>query len=384
MSQRGSKWANWALLVAAIVFAFGLGEFAVRWRGTDLHPAAGYRFHPHYGWLEQPPPSRTGFLPSGFRSPVLDPPSKASNLAADGPRVLLLGDSFSIGIEQRWPNTFAGILAQRLGERGGRLANLSSGGWGTAQQYLALVAEGLPWQPDAVVLQVFPYNDLCNNGRALAFTCSWQDHLRPYAEATADGIEMTWLSPWAGRSRTVSRLFGLVERQLHWRGLGSPGQSRAEFNRRTRAFTRDRARRIGLEYHGYPYSLLPADEQPSVVRQAWEVTESLFTQTKRRLDEHNIPLIALVIPSSWTFDPKWEQFRERYRLPVQRDYGTAHSEAIFARLGVPVISMRQKIEGEGLDPGLLFNRVNLHLSASGHRHAAEWILAELKRIGLLR
>ena len=348
----------------------------MRWRGADLHPAAKYRFHPRYGWTMAPDGWRiNGLLETGFRSPVMDP--------EDGgrPRVLILGDSFSVAVEQTWRRSFAGELDFELASRGGRVANLSAGGWGTSQEYRALLDEGLAWRPDVVVLQVFPYNDLCNNSMALAFTCSWQDYLRPYYVPTSEGIELTWLHPWRARARAWSRIFGLVEKQVHWRRLGSPGNSPAEFRLRTSEFTRANSKALGLGFEAKVYSLMPDSHQPEPVRAAWRTTEALIEGLYARLAERGIPLIAVVVPFSKTFGSEWQEFLERHKAPLEPDYGTRRTEAVFSRLGVPVVSVRERIEAEGLEPARLFNRVNRHLSAFGHQRVAAWIGEELEELG---
>ncbi|MDH3402561.1 MAG: hypothetical protein OEP45_03010 [Acidobacteriota bacterium] len=373
--RRAGTGGRLLLLGCSILLALAAGEIAARRLGVDPHPALHYRFHPRYGWTIDPAlPDLDNLQPSGFRTPPPDPAAGSRT----GPRVLLLGDSFTVAVELPWRRTFAGIMAADLDGRGGALASLAAGGWGTAQEYLALLAEGLAWKPDVVVLQVFPFNDVCNNGVAMAWTCSWQDHLRPYFVAGAGGLEPTWLHPLRGRARAASRLFGLLDRLAWARRLGPLGDTRADFVRRTREFTRRNGRRIGLEHEGQLYSLLPAASQPPAVRQAWEITEALFGAVHAELAGRGIPLIAVVIPFSKTFAPEWPAYR-RHRPPaMEPDHATRRSEAAFARLGVPVVSVRRRIEASGLVASELFNRRNRHLSAAGHRWTARWILDELE------
>jgi hypothetical protein len=364
------------LLVCSLLLTLAVGEAVVRWRGTDPHPALKYRFHPRYGWTMEPEFwSIENLQPSGFRTPL--PEASPGATREGGPRLLLLGDSFTAGVEQRWGATFAGILAAEMEARGGALESLAVGGWGTAQEYLALLEEGLAWRPDAVVLQVFPYNDVCNNGMAMAWTCSWQDHLRPYFVLAPGGLEHRWLQPLRGRIRAVSRLFGLADRLAWKRRVGPLGESPREFNRLTREFTDANARRIGLEHRGQLYSLLPAPRQPAAVRQAWEVTEALFAAIHAELEGRGIPLVAVVIPFAKSFEPQWTRFRRGKPEGLEPEHGTRRSEAALDRLGVPVVSVRRRIEAQGLVPSELFNSSNQHLSAEGHRWTARWILDAL-------
>lgn len=371
MGSRSGSWLPPALLLAiSLLLALGLGEAVVRLRGVDLHPAAAYSFHPLYGWVQEPSPRREHLPESGD--------GRAMAASSDARRVLVLGDSFTYAVEHQRANTFAGLMAAEVTARGGSLLSLSSGGWGTAQEYLALMREGLDWQPDVVVLQVFPFNDLCNNSIALAHACSWQDHLRPYFVLGENGIEQTWLQPVRARLRSASRLVGLFDRYAWSRRMGSPGDSREEFRRRTMEFTRANARAIGLEHTAQTYTLFPATSQPQPIRQAWAITEALFAAIQNELEARGIRLVAVVIPFSRTFGTDWSEYRRRRPRVMERDHGTRHTEEIFARLGVPVVSLRRRIEENELVPAQLFNRGNRHLTRTGHRWTAQWILEELE------
>lgn len=363
-------------MLLSLVLALGLSEVLVRGSGVDIHPAAKLQFHPRYGWTMDPAWRLDGLKSSGFRTP------DAVAQRGSGPRLLLLGDSFSVAVEQPWDSTFAGLLAAQVGPIGGSLLNLSSGGWGTAQQYLALMDEGLDWEPDVVVLQIFPFNDLCNNGIELAHTCSWQDHLRPYFVQGSGGLEPTWLEPWIGRARRRSRLVGLADRFVWSRRLGSPGESIEAFRARTREFTRENAKRLGLGHEGQVYSLLPSPEQPPAVRQAWDVTEALLAEIANELAARDIPLLAVVVPFSRSFEPDWQEYRRRRPAGIEADHGTRRTEAALMRLGVPTISVRGRIAEHGLVAADLYLRRNRHLNATGHRWVAEWILAALAELGL--
>ena len=127
---------------------------------------------------------------------------------------------------------------------------------------------------------------------------------------------------------------------------------------------------------------MPEAAQPDPVRAAWQTTEALFESLHARLQERDILLVAVVLPFSKTFGEEWREYRKKHRAPLRADYGTRRTEQAIARLGVPVISVRHEIEAEGLPPADLFNRLNRHLSAFGHRRVAAWISRELDRLDL--
>ncbi|MEZ5333169.1 MAG: hypothetical protein R2991_14220, partial [Thermoanaerobaculia bacterium] len=228
--------------------------------------------------------------------------------------------------------------------------------------------------PDAVVLQVFPYNDLCNNSLGLADTCSRLDEHRPYFVLDGDGrLRLTWLHPFRARARRTLRLFGLAENLELWRGLVVEGETEAEFGRRSEDWATANARARGLELSGNLYALMPEAGQPEPVRAGWHVTEALLAAFDDELSARGIRLAVVVIPFVRTVTEGWEYFRRYHRAPLEAGYDTGRVESFLAGRGVPTLSMRERLLAGETPPAQSFNRRNLHLSQLGHRQVAEWI-----------
>ncbi len=109
----------------------------------------------------------------GFRGPEIEP--KATNVF----RIAVLGDSFIEGLQVDFEQTFCAQLQQVLNSAqqtetwhpsGKRFEVINCGvsGYGTAQQLLMFREYVCPLEPDAVLLSVFPDNDLWNNSRTLS------------------------------------------------------------------------------------------------------------------------------------------------------------------------------------------------------------------------
>jgi lysophospholipase L1-like esterase len=366
-------WRELALSLVAAALCVGLAEAWVRWRRVDLNPSATFRFHPAYGWT----------MEAGIRRPA--PPGTADPSLPPGTgthRLLFVGDSFTFAIEQAEGNGFPGLLAKRLAPRGVEARTLASGGWGTGQELIALRREGLAWHPQVVVLQVFPYNDLCNNTLGLADTCSRLDEHRPYFVLDGDRLRPTWLHPWRARGRNALRLLGLAENLWLWEGLMVEGETEAEFRERSEGWARANARAKGLEHSGNVYALMPDEEQPAVVREGWRVTEALFSAFHDELAAREIALVVVVVPFLRTLEG-WDYFRRYHRAPLVADYATSRVERCFSRRGVPTLSLRRRLAESGEAPRVAFNRRNLHLSGVGHRRLAEWLEELLLSEGLL-
>jgi hypothetical protein len=185
--------------------------------------------------------------------------------------------------------------------------------------------------------------------------------------------------------RNALRLAGLVENQIVWRGLGSPGSTAEQFRRRSRRVLEANARRVGLAYEGTVYAHLDAAAQPHIVRRGWEVTEALLGQIHRRTAAAGASLVALVIPYARTLPEEWPGYRKRFDLPIEPDYDTARVERLFASLEVATISVRQQMAAEGLNAEDVFfppRSANRHLNKDGHVRVALWILEALERLAI--
>jgi hypothetical protein len=140
-------------------------------------------------------------------------------------RAAFVGDSFLVG--QGLPETqvLPSAVATELAERGvaAAVSNWSAIDYGTGQQLVMLRGQAPGLQPDAVVLAMYPGNDVVNNGIELAgrTRVSAGDYLRPYwvpvaSLSNGDGVdlELRWMHPFRAFARNHSRLYGLMERRL--------------------------------------------------------------------------------------------------------------------------------------------------------------------------
>jgi hypothetical protein len=368
-------------------------SFFLRFTGYEPNNNPRLQFDPTLGWTLDPKWERFDHIrPDGFRHAA--PISPGSHR-----RLIILGDSFVVGGQVPFGDTFVGLLTTWLdGETGDNagetgdtwdVVSLAASGWGTGQQLIALRERGLEPRPDAVVLVVFPFNDLCNNNIEQAFTCSILDFHRPYFVLDKGILRETSLYPTRASLRHHWRLFGMAEVGLRW-GFPAPKETR-DMKREDRSRLRqevlqERSRRVGLEFDSNLHSLVPEPDQPRVIRAGWKITERLMAEMKGTLDEFEIPLISVVVPFVDTFDVDWVDNHIRQGRPLVAEHATASVERILVDLEVPVISMRQRISASGMNPQSFFHPRehpnDRHLSRIGHKSVAGWILEELREIGL--
>lgn len=167
------------LRVLSVVFGLGLAfllaEIVLRIIGIG-YPLL---YHPDYFCGSRLLPSTTGVWNEeghgrvsvnslGFRGKEIRP--KQPNTF----RIAVLGDSFVEALQVDEEQTFVSLLEEQLNQsvaardRQFEVINCGVSGFGTAQELLMLQNYVLPLNPDAVLLSVFPENDLWNNSRALA------------------------------------------------------------------------------------------------------------------------------------------------------------------------------------------------------------------------
>jgi len=85
-------------------------------------------------------------------------------------RVMVLGDSFVEALQVDLAQTFFQRFGEHLDGAGMdvEVIGVGAGGWGTDQALLWFENEGVKYQPDTVILAVFPSNDFMDNAEALS------------------------------------------------------------------------------------------------------------------------------------------------------------------------------------------------------------------------
>ena len=169
-------------VVTEVVLRIGWAEQLRPWN-NELNTA--YHFHGLFGW--HPTPRFEGELAGstrysvrhnslGFRDRELDP--------KQGPRLLVLGDSFVYGYDVNEGERFTDLLADQLPNW--EIINLGVSGYGPAQEYLLLQHYFEQYKPD-VVFQLFEYgNDASNSSSNMAVG----GYYRPYFTQQTTGLRL--------------------------------------------------------------------------------------------------------------------------------------------------------------------------------------------------
>lgn len=362
-----------SLLVSLLVV-----EVFLRLLNYDPNTHPFWRYHPGLGWVIKEDAHFDRVNPTGFRHTPVE-----VSKPKDTKRVVILGDSFTLATSLEYSKTFPGVLEYLLAETGNwEVIALAVDDWGWAQQLIALENYGLEYAPDIVVSQLFPLNDFCNNCLATANTCSMQDEQRPYFVLRGTKLEQTSLHPWRKVFRDRFRLAALAENLLDdpWakaRRISGEISDAPDLA----AFFEHNSRANGLRYPDAIQSLLPPEYQQQELKDCWRIGEEILARIASTTAEREIAYLAAVIPFLYTFEERWSKLRELSTAPIDPLYASTETERILAKLEVPVIPIRAKIEMSGVPSEQYFiSLTDGHLSEFGHFRLAQWVYEEIVKI----
>lgn len=373
------------LLLAAISLLIGLLLVEVAWRvlDVDYNPNPNWRYHPVLGWTQEPGKSydvvidgaevRVEFNSLGFRD-IERPLPKPGGTR----RIAVVGDSFSEAIQVNLEETFFRVLEDGLNRRGGarwEVLNFGVGDFGNAQALLALEHFALDFDPDVVLFQIFPLNDICNNTLELAGLCKSENDLyRPYLVTNGDVLEETRAAPLRDTLRRWSVSFGLLERTWY------------QLEKRRHGLDSDRLHRLRYESRGIPgdpllYAFVPEERQVEPMRSGWILTERILLEVDRLLKSRGIPWLAVIVPFEAQVSLDWERFAAAHaELGMAKDYPERRLQRLFDAAGVPCIAL---LDDFARRPEHFFPTRGGHLNPAAHRMAGEIILQRLLSEGLV-
>ena len=209
----------------AVVVSLALGllllEGALRLLGWGPTPRM-HRFDPVVGWVKLPDADirrqteefdvRVRTNARGLRGPA----DWSYERQAETLRILMVGDSFTLGYTVPEVDTIPSQLARDLAARGIQAEVLNGGteGWSTDQEVLWLATEGRRYDPDVVILQMYE-NDIFWNSRDQYLRYpkpripdSGQGSWRPEALGDAAPLEDPGSDPWLMRETAIGGLLG--------------------------------------------------------------------------------------------------------------------------------------------------------------------------------
>jgi hypothetical protein len=398
--------ASLLLLVGSLLLSVGLAECGLRlYHYRSLRGLSGEHSlrapHPTRGWALAPNGSsfqRTrdyGILVETNALGMRDRPHAA--LKAPGAfRILVLGDSFMEAYQVPLEASLPYQLQERLASRGVEVLNLGVGGYGTAQELLALREEGLRYGPDLVVLAFYLGNDVQNNSFALEAGLLGPDaqttFSRPYARAAALDAELEWTP--SDRERMAPHVERWNRRKASsWDALRRALQPAMLAHLVEQATARLWMRvASGDRYDpdllfGWPFQREVADaETARLWHDAWLATRRLILEMDQVARAAGARLVVVLVPTDFQVDPRALAAAlaaypglELDPLRINRELG-----AFAAGAGIPLLDPTAALAAEQAAGRPVYYAVeDRHWNAAGHALVTRLLAEFLDAEGLL-
>jgi hypothetical protein len=330
-------------------------------------PKTLMRFDPEIGWVKKPGyrlARKTGEFAAdfeinslGLRDDELARPEKPPGTF----RVLMLGDSFTLGFAVDRQDLFVDQLERwwRAEGRAIDVINAGTEGYSTDQSILWLERHGRRFEPDLVLL--FPYdNDVYWNGA----------------------------TDYMGRRKPRYAPDGALETGLLENTADTSWKSKL-------ALTRPFAERPDVSAHYFQPGIGPRIEkehavllldQPDFMRAAEEHTLGGFRALGRVAGELGARAVVVPIPSHAAIDEDFAAVLGG-RLGLSRDAWNPERPVdtlleLAGRAGLTTLDARAALRAAARARGALYNTVDWHLNPAGNAAFAEFLHAELDRLGV--
>lgn len=224
-------------------------------------------------------------------------------------RVAVLGDSYIEALQVALEDNLCQQLESRLNKtlpEPVEVLNFGVSGYGTAQQFLKLENEVWKFEPDVVLLCVYPGNDLRNNSKELE-----PEQTRPFFIESPNGLQLDtsfresrsykiaisnyekWKMAFVNRSALLQFLKNLKAK------LTSPANQVAPQ-------TAIEQLRNSVKNDLYVYKDLP----DAPYQQTWKITEKILNKVVQACQQKNVPLVVAVLSTSLQTYPE-AQLREQ-------------------------------------------------------------------------
>jgi hypothetical protein len=271
-------------IFVSLLLLFAVVEGGLRLMGYGPRPTMN-RFDPVLGWSKEPNASirrHTGefdvTLQTNSRA-LREDESRGYAKPAGETRVLLVGDSFTLGYTVERADTLSQLLERRLRAEGRSAEVLNGGteGYSTDQEVLWLASEGVKYAPDVVVLQMYE-NDIFWNAQA-SYLRYPKPLLKPEqapetALASPATLQDPGREPWLERSTAIGTLVGGIVSPPSVPLLPGPIALPAEWSVRLR------------------------DDAPG-----WPETEAALRAFRWLADHRGFKPLVIVIPDKAQIDP---------------------------------------------------------------------------------
>lgn len=363
-SSRSGVFINGLLFLASVLIALCVGEGAVRiiypqelgnWTytrdGLTLHLPNMTHFSHRFGHL-----IRTNS--AGMRDY-----DHSLEKSPGVYRILVLGDSFMEANQVKFEDAFVSLLERQLGGVTGHsieVINASVSGWGTDDELMYLMREGLKYRPELVLVGMTLHNDIQDN-QDEEFHVFTDGHLqeKPRLEMSLGDFVFLQMKEFLASHSHLYQVL-LRAKRFSW------------------------VQQEGNRLSSHVASLITKQPTPEVVR-AWDMTRHLFRKMKVESLKQGANVAVFLIPL-WVqvSEERLKGFLTEHQLSMEQivlDQPQSHMKGIGQEEQIEIIDLLPDFQrAEKEDPQKLYLLDDGHWTAEGHRLAASIVKKRLNSL----
>lgn len=302
-------------------------------------------------------------------------------------RVVVLGDSYSEAFQVEMHKTYWFQLQEKLNAKSEdhwEIYNLGISGFGTVQEWQTLKAYGMDIEPDLVILQIFPYNDILNNSITGSYILNPQDTYRPYL-SPKDGFQsITFVNPYTSWWRQHSYLcrFAFLYMNKIFGAWGdehfftSKQEWKSYLKKRNSSIPRGRSTSKNFEWKLFNTFEAPEYQMP-LIQEGWQATDTAITRIIHMVRERNSKIVMAVVPNFRQLSPFLTS--TNYDVPSTFDpqYAEKRITQLVRPFGVPVTCLVDTFE-QNLDRVLPY--LESHFNEEAHDLLSDMLVEEVNKI----
>ena len=374
----------------SIIFVILLCEAVLRYYNPGLFQSKYSEFNPDFGWTEKADfrdykwmddqkPVLIEFNKNGYRDidHIDRKPPKTR-------RIVVLGDSFSEAVQVNITETYwwrmSSILNSNQSNYRWETLNFGVGSYGTTQEYLTLCKKAIGYQPDLIVLQMFPLNDICDNSIEAVYIGGPQDYYRPYLDPMSGYSDITQIFPYGNWFRRYFYTFRYSEPLFFrlYRKLSNQPQLGSDQERMERLSNVLKENNLPNDFDiAGPWSLYQRRlaailfntysnncDQFDFIKVGWTATEKSLQMICEKVRELNIPILVVFMPHDFLLGEKYANLQKSLPFSIDRHYPENRLKRIITPYKIPSISLIDIFE-DNIDKVLPF--IDGHLNKNAHR-----------------
>lgn len=334
----------------------------------EHHGTFGWQFIPNKSGFFKPPHKkavRVVINSSGMRDreyPPVKPDGKK--------RIVVLGDSFTSGLEVDGKEVFTGVMEDRM-LSDVEVLNFGVNGYGPAQEFLMLRERALRFNPDIVIMVVYVRNDF--DDVTGAFDWDW-GYGRPRAKT--DGSGRVFFENIPVPPPKITRFMASLPERMPFLPV------------HLMEFIRQRLYDKNSVLHMPPEIRLCKKRYSSKTSESYEAMDAVIDMTNSLCRENNIKFLVVVAPTVVQVheDLYWNRIKKAYRLEGG-DYDLLLPNKKLSHMcssrNIPILDLTPALRRHAVSGEEIYCGKVQHWNEKGHYAVSGEVVGFLMRNGLL-